>query len=317
MIRYSTEHVRPQAKVSHWNSTITSVFSPMEAMAVNPLEFEAEVRFKQLGPMAIANVVSRPATIHHYVSHAARSASRRFFVHTQLEGKLIAAQDGKSAELALGDMVVCDSSMPYHLKYHENCSTLVLIVSAQDLKRHVPTPEELLGVTFSGQHGLPSATSNLLRSLWTQVEEELDPDICARVANNVLDMLATAWMVTKGRNLGDSAVAESRRVQIRRYIESNLREAELSPQSVAAAFGISTRYLHMLLAEQDESVCSYILRRRLEECSKQLADPLWRKRTITEIAFNWGFNNATHFARVFRNQYQMSPRDFRHLGDGK
>ena len=56
---------------------------------------------------------------------------------------------------------------------------------------------------------------------------------------------------------------------------------------------------------------SYILRRRLEECGKQLTDALWRKRTITEIAFSWGFNNATHFARVFRDQYGTSPRDYR------
>lgn len=313
MIRYSTEHIKPHAKVAHWNDTITNVFSPMEALPIDPLDFEAEVKFKQLGQMCIANVVSRPATIHHFASYASRSASRRFFVHLQLIGSLMASQDGKKAQLEVGDMVVCDSSMPYSLKYNENCSTLVLIVSAQDLKRHVPTPEELLGITFSGQQCFPSATSTLLRSLWTQVEEELDPDLGVRVANNVLDMLATAWMVAKGKTSGDSAVAESRRVQIKRYIEANLRDAELSPQSVAASFGISTRYLHMLLADQDESVCSYILRRRLEECGKQLADPLWRKRTITEIAFNWGFNNATHFARVFRNQHNLSPRDFRNL----
>ena len=313
MITYSTEHIKPHAKVAHWNDTISNVFSPMEALPINPLEFEAAVKFKQIGQMGIANVVSRPATVHHFVSHAARTTGRRFFVHLQLQGSLMASQDGKKAQLDEGDMVVCDSSMPYSLKYQENCSTLVLIVSAQDLKRHVPTPEELLGVTFSGKQGFPNATSMLLRSLWTQVEEELDPDLGARVANNVLDLLATAWMVSKGKTLGDSAVAESRRVQIKRYIEANLRDAELSPQSVAASFAISTRYLHMLLADQDESVCSYILRRRLEECGKQLSDPLWRKRTITEIAFNWGFNNATHFARVFRNQYNLSPRDFRHV----
>ena len=54
-----------------------------------------------------------------------------------------------------------------------------------------------------------------------------------------------------------------------------------------------------------------ILRRRLEECAMQLRDPIWARRTITEIAFSWGFNNATHFARVFREKYGLSPRDYR------
>ena len=64
-------------------------------------------------------------------------------------------------------------------------------------------------------------------------------------------------------------------------------------------------------AQENETVSSYILRRRLEECGRQLSDVLWRRRTITEIAFGWGFNNATHFARVFRNHYGTSPRDYR------
>ena len=124
-------------------------------------------------------------------------------------------------------------------------------------------------------------------------------------------MLATTWMVTNGMKLSDSAVAQSRRVQIRRHIEANLRDPELTARSVAGAFGISPRYLHMLFAGEDETVCNYILRRRLEQCVKQFGDPLWRNRTITEIAFGWGFNNATHFARVFREHYSTSPRDYR------
>jgi AraC-like DNA-binding protein len=111
--------------------------------------------------------------------------------------------------------------------------------------------------------------------------------------------------------VADAAIVGARRIQIKRYIEANLRDPELSVRSVAAAFGISPRYLHILFASENETVSSYILRRRLEECGKQLADALWQRRTITEIAFGWGFNNATHFARVFRNHYGTSPREYR------
>ena len=103
----------------------------------------------------------------------------------------------------------------------------------------------------------------------------------------------------------------SRRIQIRRHVEAHLRDPELSARSVAAAFGISPRYLHIIFSTGDETVSNVILRRRLEECAKQLRDPLWSRRTITEIAFSWGFNNATHFARVFRDKYDASPRDYR------
>ena len=35
-------------------------------------------------------------------------------------------------------------------------------------------------------------------------------------------------------------------------------------------------------------------------------------RTISEIAFGWGFNDAAHFSRAFRARFGCSPRDVRH-----
>ena len=51
---------------------------------------------------------------------------------------------------------------------------------------------------------------------------------------------------------------------------------------------------------QDETVARYILRRRLEACSRALLSPSQRGRTVTAIAFDYGFNSPTHFGRVFR-----------------
>ena len=57
----------------------------------------------------------------------------------------------------------------------------------------------------------------------------------------------------------------------------------------------------------------YILRRRLEECARALSSPTQRKRTITSIAFDHGFSSATHFGRVFRSRYEVTPRDYRQM----
>ena len=85
--------------------------------------------------------------------------------------------------------------------------------------------------------------------------------------------------------VADAAITGARRVQIKRYIEANLRNPDLSVRMVASAFSISPRYLHILFTSENETVSSYILRRRLEECGKQLTDMMWQRRTITEIAF--------------------------------
>ena len=61
----------------------------------------------------------------------------------------------------------------------------------------------------------------------------------------------------------------------------------------------------------DKTLSRYILEQRLEQCAKNLRNPLLAHLTITEIALQWGFNDMSHFSRVFRSRYGESPRAMR------
>jgi AraC-like DNA-binding protein len=241
-----------------------------------------------------------------------RTHEHRYYLFLQQDGQLAVLQDGRLSNLAPGDLVLCDSTAPYRLVATSPCSTLVLIVGAADLKRRLPAPADMVGVKLSGREGLTATTSLMMKSIWEQGRAGLLPGSAgASIAESLLDVLVTACIAAGvGRN-SDSGVSVGRRLQIRRHIEANLRDPEMSARSIAASFGISTRYLHILFAAEDETVSNYMLRRRLEETARQLSDAAWRRRTITEVAFGWGFNNATHFARVFKDRFGLSPRDFR------
>jgi len=224
------------------------------------------------------------------------------------------SQEGRQVWLDHGDIVICDNALPYSIEHDEPCSFLLLTIPFDQMKQHLPTPDQIVGRIFSGNQGFSQTMSLMLKSLWAQAPAGFSAEIGNRLAAHLLDMLTTTWMSIAGVDVEDTAAAASRRIQICRHIEANLRDPDLNARSIAAAFRISTRYLHMVFSARGETVSGYILRRRLEQCAKQFADPLWAKRTITEIAFGWGFNNATHFARVFRNLYNVSPRDYRSSG---
>ena len=56
----------------------------------------------------------------------------------------------------------------------------------------------------------------------------------------------------------------------------------------------------------------YLNRRRLERAARLLrANP---EQSVTEIAFESGFNSSQYFATAFRGQYRMSPREYRERG---
>ncbi|MET9935900.1 helix-turn-helix domain-containing protein, partial [Streptomyces sp. NPDC006324] len=54
-----------------------------------------------------------------------------------------------------------------------------------------------------------------------------------------------------------------------------------------------------------------IQRRRLEECRRMLARRDAAGITVAGVAHRWGFSSASHFGRVFRTAYGVSPADWR------
>ncbi len=67
--------------------------------------------------------------------------------------------------------------------------------------------------------------------------------------------------------------------------------------------------------EGGDTVAAAIRRFRLDRCREELEDRRQRARSITEIAFRWGFNDSAHFSRVFKARFGMSPRAVRRRND--
>jgi AraC-like DNA-binding protein len=94
----------------------------------------------------------------------------------------------------------------------------------------------------------------------------------------------------------------------RQYIEANLRQLDLSPESVLKVCQISRPTLYRMF-EHEGGLATYIRNRRLREAADELrADPY---KAVIEIAYDLGFNSASDFNHAFRRAYDMTPLDFR------
>jgi AraC-like DNA-binding protein len=158
---------------------------------------------------------------------------------------------------------------------------------------------------------LSGLLSQFLRDLWSRCHDDFDPIVAPRITRAILDLMASAYTVLPQSQSDRSSLATAHRIRIVNYIEAHLGDPDLTPMRVAEACKMTPRYLHHLFSQESETVARYILRRRLEECSRALTLPSQRGRTVTAIAFDFGFNSPTHFGRVFRARYQMTPREYR------
>jgi AraC-like DNA-binding protein len=131
----------------------------------------------------------------------------------------------------------------------------------------------------------------------------------AAVADNVARLLAIACGAAIGEH-GD-AVRAAALGRARQYVQQQLSDPALDPHRAAVALGMSVRQLHALFATTGDSFSKYVQRRRLEACRDALAGPMGQSRSITDIAYAWGFNSLATFYRAFQREFGMAPGDLR------
>jgi AraC-like DNA-binding protein len=308
---FSTAGMDPRRKFEFWNDMACASFTPISSDPLDLRSFTGRLTRTRFGELSVAEVFSDAQIVRHSRSHVARSQLSMFFIHLQLEGRSVSRQDGREAPLRVGDFTLCDTNRPYEIEFDAPNRMLVLGIPDGLLRRHIACPESVVAIPMSGGTGLSALMSDFLRSFWRQCADDIDVAVIPRMTNAALDLMASAYTVLPQAHSDRSALSHSHRIRIVNYIEAHLGDPDLTPMRVAAACKMTPRYLHYLFSEESETVARYILRRRLEECARALMVPSQRGRTVTSIAFDYGFNSPTHFGRVFRERYGMTPREFR------
>ena len=110
-----------------------------------------------------------------------------------------------------------------------------------------------------------------------------------------------------------STAAETLLVQVRAYIHQHLRDADLSPATIARVHNVSERHLFRVCAEADFSLEQWVIGRRLVGAHDELARPSSVMVPISAIARRWGFRDPGHFTRRFKTAYGITPRDWRQV----
>ena len=77
---------------------------------------------------------------------------------------------------------------------------------------------------------------------------------------------------------------------------------------------MSVRHIHNLFEDTDWTAKSWIKHRRLLECRKAVHAPELAGKTLTEIAYTWGFSDFSHFSRCYKDKFGISPSEDRKLG---
>jgi len=175
----------------------------------------------------------------------------------------------------------------------------------------------LLALLESGAAQRWDGTIGVARILRATLEQTFDEMNCLRLVSETgLQRALTemTWSAVREQLQDPPCLAqeERQRARIKSYIESQLADAELTVETIARACAMSVRSVHRAFSDASAgSVSKHIWLRRLSRCAATLRDPRQAHRPITDICLSWGFNSTSHFSRLFKERFGLTPREYR------
>jgi len=131
------------------------------------------------------------------------------------------------------------------------------------------------------------------------------------MSDPILDMLtlSLSQLNTSPIHLSDHKSLTLMRVK--QFINQHGEDCDLNPIAISNGVGLSVRYINNLFNSEETSLMRFLTQQRLELAKRRLSNNLLSHKTITELAMQSGFNNMAHFSRIFKQNYGMSPRQYR------
>jgi len=309
---FSTDSVAPAERVDYWNALASGAIVALESRPVDPRRFSGSIRTADLGEIKMFDVASGPAVVRHTQAHVAASSVARYLFCVNLDGKSRQRQMGREDVLRGNDLMLIDTTRPYELFFGDSNRMLVVAFEQKLLERRMADCEAMVGRRLCADHGLNTVVSDFIRAFWKECNDGASLRSARRVTDGMLDLISSALISERfGGSIGDSARPVKRLQQVINYIDAYLTDPGLTPSRIASHCGMTPRYLHLLFGTGDESVVQFVTRRRLEECARLLSDGVAAPDCIATLARDFGFGSPTHFGRVFRARFGLSPGDYR------
>lgn len=266
----------------------------------------------RLGAVWLAELVCPPPGLRYAPAPAGHPGL--FFLTATLRGALSARTAGREAECGAGELYPHATSHPYDLRFGGDGPYHGLTVAVPEAMLPVRPYdlETLLGTPIPAREGMGSLLTSTLERLAAGAGSYRPAD-GPRLGSVLLDLVSAvvAHALDTEPCAAPGVPAQALTQRVHAFIQRNLADPRLTPESIASAHHISTRYLYRIFQAHDTTVARSIRRQRLERARRDLADPSLRSMAVHRIASRWGFGHAADFTRAFRTAYGLTPTDYR------
>jgi AraC-like DNA-binding protein len=294
---FSTADVHPRDRFDLWHSVACATIVGHDSVPTQRQGFRADIKAGTLADIGVVEFDNSPMRVARTALQAAQADSDELFLCRQQTGSLAIDQYGRAVVLRAGDLTLLDPLMPYAADFSEQSQTLVLKMPRRQLEARLGSSRRLIGISIGSDAPLRKWVS-CFAGMVPGVAGAVAPAVERVLQGQLLDLIAAAFAeIGASSTPPSSSIQTITRLNVHAAIEERLTDPTLDATKVANASGVSVRYANALLAKEGTSIMRLVLARRLERCKRTLEDPNQRHRTVSDIAYGWGFSDMTHFGR--------------------
>ena len=298
MERFSTRLVPHQRRHLFWRDVVAEAFPGMTLNA--PEGIQADLSRCSFGQVGLARARSDRARLSRVAS---QGEERHLLLHLLHRGAITMTHGDRSSCGRVGDIIVADDTRPYAIDISPANDCLILQVPATIMGAEIAV-RDWHGCLLPADNPNVAFLGHILRGLWSQRGhfDHLDDDAGLLLAD-------AARMVCRSGPACQSAARPPRSPVD--YALENLDNPDLGTALIGQALDLSARAVQKSFFRQvGLTPTAFITARRLQRAATLMARG--EGQTITDIAFEVGFNDSAFFTRCFRRHFGLSPSQWRH-----
>ena len=309
-ILFSTTDEEPKNSFRRWRETAFERIAPVELTTADPEAFQGMIEAAQVGPLSITRLTQSAIQ-----TEATADTIRRHGKHDTLNvalvlrGEVASSQDDRTAVQRTGEIVVLDRR-PAIVAARSDSQTLFIETPRERLERALGSTRRYTALTI----GVDQASTSLITTFFDQLVRTyagLPSDTANQMAAIGIDLLIAGIAERLARETPKPLQGTLIVQRAMAYIEVNFGDPSLDPATLAAAVGVSLRYLQQLFREHECNVAGQIWRRRLDTAAQRLVDSGHAHLTVGTLAYGCGFSDQAHFSHRFKDRFGLPPREYR------
>lgn len=229
----------------------------------------------------------------------------------QMEGKSRVSQSGRECIVEPGQIFIIDTSKPFEIETTD-MRTRSIHMNSTFLRAGFPEYEHFTATPFDSLSGAGVVCSGMISHIFSS-SYSATPSAIGRFADGLAHLLAVALFERDDTEESESRFSPEvgRMMRVKSFIRQNLADPMLDCGAICATSGVSLRHLHHLFSKEGTTVMRWVWSERLRNIACDLEKQSLAHRTISSIAFDWGYSEAAHFSRTFKGAFGMTPLKYR------